>query len=134
MFAGNPATRVRQRRLKELVGEYKNARREWRPKGEPVKVGTRGFPDESLGKAVPYGIYDLAANTGWVSVGTDHDTAAFAVESIRRWWNAQGRTAYPHARRLLITADAGVSNGYRTRAWKTEPAAFAAATGLAVKI
>jgi len=76
VFAGNPAARVRQRRLKELVGEYKNAGREWRPKGEPVKVGTRGFPDESLGKAVPYGIYDLAANTGWVSVGTDHDTAA----------------------------------------------------------
>ena len=81
---------------------------------------------QQLGKAIPYGVYDVAANAGWVNVGTDHDTAAFAVESIRRWWNAAGRAAYPQARRLLVTADAGGSNSYRTRAWKAELAAFAA--------
>jgi len=91
-------------------------------------------PNEQLGKAIPYGVYDLAANAGWVNVGTDHDTAAFAVESIRRWWNAAGRAAYPGARRLLITADAGGSNSYRTRAWKAELAAFALQAGLAVTV
>ncbi|GAA1143754.1 hypothetical protein GCM10009577_79650 [Streptomyces javensis] len=105
---------------KELVGLFKNNGREWEPKGEPVRVDTHDFPDRELGKAVPYGIYDITANTGWVNVGTDHDTAAFAVESIRRWWNGAGRTTYPTADRLLITADAGGSNGYRTRTWKTE--------------
>ena len=119
---------------KELVGVYKNGGREWRPKGEPARVATHDFPDEDLGKAIPYGVYDLAANAGWVNVGTDHDTAAFAVESIRRWWNAAGRAAYPHARRLLVTADAGGSNGYRTRAWKAELAAFALEAGLAVTV
>jgi hypothetical protein len=119
---------------KENVGEFKNGGREWRPKGEPARVRTHDFPDEQLGKALPYGVYDLAANAGWVSVGTDHDTAAFAVESIRRWWNAAGRAAYPGARRLLITADAGGSNGYRTRAWKAELAAFALQAGLAVTV
>jgi Rhodopirellula transposase DDE domain len=107
---------------KELVGEFKNGGREWRPKGEPARVSTHDFPDRELGKAIPYGVYDLAANAGWVNVGTDHDTAAFAVESIRRWWKATGSSDYPLARRLLITADAGGSNGYRTRAWKTEAA------------
>ena len=119
---------------KENVGEFKNGGREWRPKGQPTAARTHDFPDEQRGKAIPYGVYDLAANAGWVSVGTDHDTAAFAVESIRRWWNAQGRDAYPQARRLLITADAGGSNGYRTRAWKAEIAAFALETGLAVTV
>jgi hypothetical protein len=119
---------------KENVGEFKNGGREWRPRGEPAGVRTHDFPDEQLGKAIPYGVYDLAANAGWVSVGTDHDTAAFAVESIRRWWNAAGRAAYPGARRLLITADAGGSNGYRTRAWKAELAAFALQAGLAVTV
>ena len=119
---------------KENVGEFKNGGREWRPKGEPARVRTHDFPDEQLGKAIPYGVYDLAANAGWVNVGTDHDTAAFAVESIRRWWNAAGRAAYPGARRLLITADAGGSNGYRTRAWKAELAAFALQAGLAVTV
>jgi Rhodopirellula transposase DDE domain len=119
---------------KEKVGEFKNDGREWRPKGEPARVRTHDFPDEQLGKAIPYGVYDLAANVGWVSVGTDHDTAAFAVESIRRWWNAAGQAAYPGARRLLITADAGGSNGYRTRAWKAELAAFARQAGLAVTV
>ena len=119
---------------KENVGEFRNGGREWRPKGEPAATRTHDFPDEQLGKAIPYGVYDLAANAGWVSVGTDHDTAAFAVESIRRWWNAAGRTAYPGARRLLITADAGGSNGYRTRAWKAELAAFALQAGLTVTV
>jgi len=97
-------------------------------------VRSHDFPDEQLGKAIPYGIYDLAMDAGWVSVGTDHDTAAFAVESIRRWWNGAGRPAYPSARRLLITADAGGSNSYRTRAWKAELAALALQTGLAVTV
>jgi transposase len=119
---------------KELVGEFKNGGREWRPKGKPAQVSTHDFPDRELGKAIPYGVYDLAANAGWVNVGTDHDTAAFAVESIRRWWNAAGRDDYPQARRLLITADAGGSNGYRTRAWKTELAALAAGTGLKITV
>jgi hypothetical protein len=99
-----------------------------------VATRTHDFPQDSLGKAIPYGVYDVTANSGWVNVGTDHDTAAFAVESIRRWWNAAGRDAYPGARRLLITADAGGSNGYRTRAWKTGLAELAAQTGLAITV
>jgi Rhodopirellula transposase DDE domain len=117
---------------KELVGQFKNAGREWRPKGQPVATHTHDFPEDSQGKAVPYGVYDITGNTGWVSVGTDHDTAAFAVESIRRWWKAAGSSDYPLARRLLITADAGGSNGYRTRAWKAELAALAVETGLEI--
>jgi transposase len=117
---------------KELVGQFKNAGREWRPKGQPAATRTHDFPGDSLGKAVPYGVYDITGNTGWVSVGTDHDTAAFAVESIRRWWKAAGRGDYPLARRLLITAGAGGSNGYRTRAWKAELAALAVETGLQI--
>jgi hypothetical protein len=119
---------------KELVGAYKNGGGEWRPKGVPVQVKPHDFVDPQVGKAIPYGIYDIGANTGWVSVGTDHDTAAFAVASIRRWWQARGRHDYPHAHRLLITADAGGSNGYRTRAWKTELATLAAETGLAITV
>ena len=129
--AADPVVSVDTKK-KELVGEFKNAGREWRLKGEPVAARTHDFPGDSVGKAVPYGVYDLAANAGWVSVGTDHDTAAFAVESIRRWWKSAGRSDYPRARRLLITADAGGSNGYRTRAWKTELAALAAETGLEI--
>jgi transposase len=115
---------------KELVGQFANAGREWRPRGQPVATHTHDFPGDSAGKAVPYGVYDLTADAGWVSVGTDHDTAAFAVESIRRWWKAAGSSDYPQARRLLITADAGGSNGYRTRAWKAELAGLAVETGL----
>ena len=125
-----------QRRYQE-EGECRRVQ-ERRPgmaaQGRAGGLRTHDFPDEQLGKAIPYGVYDLAANAGWVSVGTDHDTAAFAVESIRRWWNAAGRAAYPGARRLLITADAGGSNGYRTRAWKAELAAFALQAGLAVTV
>jgi Rhodopirellula transposase DDE domain len=119
---------------KELAGEYKNGGREWHPEGAPPEVGTHDFPDPELGKAIPYGVYDVAANAGWVNVGTDHDTAAFAVESLRRWQQAQGQASYPRARRLLVTADAGGSNGYRTRAWKAELATFALEAGLAVTV
>src|SRR3984957_11148284 len=119
---------------KENVGEFANAGREWRPGGQPVLVNSHDFPQDSAGKAVPYGVYDLTGDTGRVSVGTDHDTAAFAVESVRRWWNAAGRDEYPAARRLLVTADAGGSNGYRTRAWKAELAALAVETGLEVTV
>ena len=119
-------------RKKELAGEFKNAGREWRPKGQPAATRTHDFPGGGLGKAVPYGVYDISADAGWVSAGTDHDTAAFAVESVRRWWKAAGRGDYPQARRLLITADAGGSNGYRTRAWKAGLAALAVETGLEI--
>ena len=131
--AGDPVISVDSKK-KELVGPYKNAGREWEPGNEPVRVDTHDFPDRELGKAVPYGIYDVTANAGWVNVGTDHDTAAFAVESIRRWWNDAGRTTYPGAARLLITADAGGSNGYRTRTWKTQLAQLAAETGLQITV
>ena len=117
---------------KELVGEFKNAGRQWRPAGQPEATRTHDFPGDSAGKAVPYGVYDLTADAGWVSVGTDHDTAAFAVESIRRWRKGTGHSDYPQARRLLITTDAGGSNGYRTRAWKAELAALAVQTGLEI--
>jgi hypothetical protein len=117
---------------KELVGEFANAGQDWRPKGQPVATRTHDFPGDSAGKAIPYGIYDVTADAGWVNVGTDHDTAAFAVESIRRWWQAAGQAAYPAARRLLITADAGGSNGYRTRAWKAGLAVLAVQTGLEI--
>ncbi len=120
--------------LPDLVGEFKNDGRQWRPAGGPVPVNMHDFADPKLGKAIPYGVYDPAANTGWVNVGTDHDTAAFAVESIRRWWHGQGQAAYPQATRLLITADAGGSNGYRTRTWKLELARLAAETGLTVTV
>src|SRR5437588_772939 len=131
MDAGDPVISVDAKK-KEKVGDYANGGREYEPKGRPARVRDHDFPDEELGKAVPYGIYDLAANAGWVNVGTDGDTAAFAVESVRRWWQAAGRAAYPGAGRLLITADAGGSNGYRTRAWKAGLAQLAAETGLEI--
>jgi transposase len=131
--AGQPVISVDTKK-KELLGDFKNTGRQWRPAGEPVKVNTHDFPGDSVGKAVPYGIYDITANTGWVNVGTDHDTAAFAVESIRRWWHDAGTRDYPGATQLLITADAGGSNGYRSRAWKTELAALATETGLAITV
>jgi len=116
---GEPAISVDTKK-KELVGNFKNAGRDWRPRGQPQPVQVHDFVQPELGRAIPYGVYDLSANTGWVSVGIDHDTAAFAVASIRRWWHAMGRRAYPRARRLLITADAGGSNGARVRLWKVE--------------
>jgi Rhodopirellula transposase DDE domain len=131
--AGDPVISVDAKK-KEQVGQFANAGREWRPAGDPVRVRDHDFPDKELGKVTPYGIYDVAANTGWVNVGTDHDTAAFAVESIRRWWDGEGRAAYPAARRLLITADAGGSNGYQSRAWKAGLAGLAEQAGLEITV
>src|SRR5450755_748268 len=130
---GQPVISVDTKK-KEKVGNFANNGAEWEPGGQPVRVRDHDFPDEETGKAVPYGIYDVAANAGWVNVGTDGDTAAFAVESVRRWWQAVGQPGYPGATRLLITADAGGSNGYRTRAWKAELAALAAQTGLDITV
>jgi transposase len=105
---------------KELVGNFKNAGREWRPKGKPQEVNVHDFIDPKLKRAVPYGVYDINNNIGWVSVGTDHDTAAFAVNAIRRWWKTMGKKRYPKPKGLLVTADGGGSNGYRVRLWKIE--------------
>jgi hypothetical protein len=132
LAAGQPVVSVDTKK-KELVGRYANGGAEWQPAGEPERVGVHDFPDPEVGKAIPYGVYDLGANAGWVSVGTNHDTAAFAVATLRRWWEQVGRAAYPAASRLLV-ADAGGSNGYRVRAWKTELAQFAAEAGLAVTV
>lgn len=119
---------------RELVGNFKNGGRELRPQGDPERVRVHDFVIPALGRATPYGIYDLARNAGWVSVGVDHDTASFAVESIRRWWRSMGQTAYPQATRLLITADAGGSNGMRVRLWKLELQKLADATGLRITV
>lgn len=115
---------------KELVGDFKNAGQEWQPKETPEKVQVHDFPDDAVGKAIPYGVYDMARNEAWVSIGQDHDTPAFAVASIRQWWRTMGQQSYSHATELLITADAGGSNGYRPRAWKLELQRFADETGL----
>ncbi|HCU94462.1 MAG TPA: ISAzo13 family transposase [Actinobacteria bacterium] len=131
--AGDPVISVDTKK-KELVGNYANGGAEWEPAGAPRRVNVHDFADKELGKAVPYGVYDVTASTGWVNVGTDADTGQFAVESIRRWWNTVGRSAYPHAARLLITADPGGSNGSRLRLWKTELAAFAEQAGLEVTV
>ena len=131
LAAGDPVISVDTKK-KELVGQYGNRGRSWRPRGEPVRVRDHDFPDPKEGIAIPYGVYDVAANAGFVNVGTDHDTPAFAVESIRRWWHDAGRDRYPGARRLLITADAGGSNDHRKRAWKAELAGLAAGTGLEI--
>jgi transposase len=119
---------------KELVGDFKNGGRELRPKGQPEAVRVHDFVDPELGRATPYGIYDLGRNSGWVSVGMDHDTAEFAVETIRRWWRTMGHPAYPQATRLLITADAGGSNGSRLRLWKIELQRLADETGLRIAV
>lgn len=119
---------------KELVGDFKNGGREWRPKGKPEEVRGHDFEDKELGKAIPYGIYDIGRNQGWVSVGIDHDTAQFAVQSIGTWWRQMGRQTYPDATELLITADAGGSNGYRTRLWKRELQRLADKTGLKITV
>ena len=118
---------------KELVGDFKNAGRQWRPKGKPERVRVHDFALES-GKVAPYGVYDLTENAGWVNLGTDHDTSAFAVESIRRWWHKMGKEVYPKATRLLITADSGGSNGYRVRLWKKELQSLVDETGLIITV
>ena len=133
LAAGEPVISVDTKK-KELVGDFKNAGREWRPKGTPELVRTHDFKDQQLGKAIPYGIYDLANDEGWVNVGIDHDTAAFAVASIAGWWQHLGHERFPDASTLTITADCGGSNGNRTRLWKTELQQLADDTGLAVRV
>jgi Rhodopirellula transposase DDE domain len=119
---------------KELIGDFKNAGREWQPQGQPEKVRVHDFIDDELGKVAPYGVYDLTANVGWVSVGIDHDTAQFAVQSIRHWWLEMGRPMYGQAKRLLITADCGGSNGYRVRLWSVQLQRLADELGLQVQV
>lgn len=131
--AGQPVISVDAKK-KEVVGNLKNGGREWQPAKTPVRVDVHDFPDPEVGKAVPYGVYDMAANEGFVVVGDDGDTAEFAVASIRRWWEQVGTVAYPNATRLLITADAGGSNGYRTRLWKVELAKLAAEAGIEITV
>ena len=119
---------------KELVGDFKNNGREWQPKGRPEAVLVHDFPQDAIGKAIPYGVYDMARNEAWVSVGKSHDTPEFAVASIRHWWKSMGRRAYPDANALFITADAGGSNGYRSRAWKHELQKLADDTNLRIRV
>ena len=130
---GEPVISVDTKK-KELIGDFHNKGKEWQPKGKPEPVRSHDFIDRDLGKAIPYGVYDVTRNEGWVNVGIDHDTAEFAVESIRRWWWRMGRYAYPAATELLITADAGGSNGYRTRLWKVELQKFAQDAGLRITV
>jgi Rhodopirellula transposase DDE domain len=130
---GQPVISVDTKK-KELVGAFKNAGQEWRPAGEPEQVKVHDFVDAELGRASPYGVYDIGADQGWVSVGTDHDTATFAVQTIRRWWFAMGKPRYPDARELTITADGGGSNGHRVRLWKLELGRLAAETGLNIRV
>jgi hypothetical protein len=133
LAAGDPVISIDTKK-KELVGLYARDGAEWRPRGDPRRVRDHDFPDPGGGKAIPYGVYDIGDNSGFVNVGTDHDTAAFAVESVRRWWQAIGKDRYPDAARLLVTCDAGGSNGYRARAWKAELARLAAESGLEITI
>jgi hypothetical protein len=131
--AGEPVISVDTKK-KELVGDFANRGKEWRPEGDPEQVRVHDFIDKRLGKAIPYGVYDVGRNEGWVNVGIDHDTAEFAVESIRRWWRRMGQRVYPDASRLFVTADGGGSNGYRTRLWKLELQRFADESGLKVTV
>jgi hypothetical protein len=131
--AGQPAVSVDAKK-KELIGDFRNSGREWRRRGQPVEVRTKDFLDKQLGKAIPEGVYDLSRNEGWVSVGVDHGTAEFAAASIRRWWQEMGSLVYPKAHRLLITADAGGSNGYRTRLWKVALQGLANDLGLRISV
>lgn len=131
--AGDPVISVDTKK-KELVGDFKNGGKEWQRKGEPEEVRVYDFIDPELGKVAPYGVYDVAANQGWVSIGINHDTAEFAVESIRRWWKEMGQPRYPNTRRLLITADCGGSNGYRVRLWKRELQKLADAIGIDIQV
>jgi len=131
--AGDPVVSVDTKK-KEKVGNFANGGAEWRPGGSPERVNVHDFPSDAEGKAIPYGIYDLGANSGWVSAGTDHDTSAFAAQALRRWWRADGSARYPPARRLLICADSGGSNAARSRAWKVQIARLAAETGLTITV
>ena len=131
--AGQPVISVDTKK-KELVGDFNNRGREWQPIGAPVLTNTYDFPDMALGKAIPYGIYDLANNNAWVSVGMDHDTPLFAVNSIRRWWSSMGRAAYWDAKELLVTADAGGSNSARSRVWKAELQKLATEIGVTITV
>jgi hypothetical protein len=119
---------------KELVGEFKNPGQEWQPKGQPEEVNVHDFPDKKMGKAIPYGVYDLACNEGWVSVGIDHDTAEFACASIQRWWNEMGSARFPRATKLLITADGGGSNSSRNRLWKKSLQCLADDLGMTLNV
>lgn len=130
---GQPVISVDTKK-KENIGSFKNAGQEWQPQGSPEHVDVHDFPDKELGKAAPYGVYDMTQNNAWVNVGTDHDTAAFAVEGIRGWWNTMGHETYPHAKQLLITADSGGSNSYRSRLWKVELQKFSNETGLEIHV
>jgi hypothetical protein len=130
---GQPVISVDTKK-KELVGNFKNAGREWQPKGTSEKALVHDFPSDALGKAIPYGVYDMGRNEAWVSVGRDHDTPAFAVASIRQWWRMMGKRAYPTAKALFITADAGGSNGYRCRAWKIELQHLADKLNLSIRV
>jgi Rhodopirellula transposase DDE domain len=133
LAASEPAISVDTKK-KELVGDFKNGGREYRPKGEPEPVRVHDFIIPELGRAAPYGVYDIADNAGWVSVGIDHDTASFAVNTIRRWWQAMGRARYPHATRLVVTADCGGSNGVRLRLWKRELQTLANELGISITV
>jgi len=130
---GQPVVSVDAKK-KELVGRFRNGGREWQPSGEPEEVEVYDFVEKESGKAIPYGVYDQTANTGWVSVGVDHDTAEFAVETLRRWWRNMGSRVYPKATRLLVTADGGGSNGSRCRLWKVELQRFASETGMRISV
>ena len=133
LFEGEPVISVDTKK-KELIGPFKNNGQDWRPEGQPESVRVHDFVDPENGRANPYGVYDLGANAGWVNVGTDHDTASFAVQSIRRWWEVMGKPAYPRATTLLITADGGGSNGSRVRLWKLELQQLADETGLTITV
>lgn len=133
LAAGEPAISIDTKK-KELVGDFKNAGREWRPKGQPEAVRVHDFPIKELGRVAPYGVYDIGENVGWVGVGTDHDTAEFAVATIRNWWRSMGSPLYPQARKILITADGGGSNGSRLRLWKTELQRFVNEIALPVTV
>lgn len=133
LASGDPVISVDTKK-KELIGRYAQAGKEWHPQGEPVEVSTYDFPSQADGKAIPYGVYDLTDNSAWVSVGIDHDTSVFAVATISKWWQQMGKEKYPDARRILITADGGGSNGHRTWLWKYELALLAKETGLEITV
>jgi hypothetical protein len=133
MSRGQPVVSVDTKK-KELVGAYKNGGQEWQPQGDPEEVLVHDFVDQQLGKAIPYGVLDLAHNQGWVSVGTDHDTAEFAAQTLSNWWERMGEAAYPNASQLLVTADAGGSNAAQSRLWKVALQRLADRTGLSISV